>query len=216
MPADDEDMSRAAYDEVADLYADHFTGTQGEQPIDLAMIDHFVGLLAEPRDVLDAGCGAGRMMPYLADRGCRVEGVDLSPEMVRRVRRDHPLFVARVSSLTSLDLADATFDGVFAWYSTIHSPDPDLPAILGEFGRVLRPGGHLLLAFQTGSGRRDVGEVYRALGHDVQLTRYRRGLEDMARTVEDAGLKVVCRMARSAVDGERDGQAVLIATAPRP
>ena len=46
------------------------------------MVEHFVSLLPGERRVLDAGCGAGRMMPVLAAHGCRVEGVDLSPEMV--------------------------------------------------------------------------------------------------------------------------------------
>jgi 2-polyprenyl-3-methyl-5-hydroxy-6-metoxy-1,4-benzoquinol methylase len=34
------------------------------------MIDHFVSLLAsDSKDVLDAGCGTGRMSRYLTDRG---------------------------------------------------------------------------------------------------------------------------------------------------
>ena len=64
MPETEEALTRTAYNVVADVYADHFRTTEGEQPIDLAMIDHFVALLHEPRVVLDAGCGAGRMLPY--------------------------------------------------------------------------------------------------------------------------------------------------------
>lgn len=212
MPEDDEDLTRAVYDQVADSYADHFTATEPEQPIDLAMIDHFVGLLGEPRAVLDAGCGAGRMMPYLARRGCVVEGVDLSPEMIRRARRDHPGFPARVGSLTHLDLPDGSFDGAFSWYSTIHNPDRDLPLILSGLGRVLRRGGHLLLGFQTGEGRHEVGEGFRARGHDVRLYRYSRSLGQMTAAVESAGFAVGARMEREATASERGGQAVLIAS----
>ncbi|MCT1602810.1 class I SAM-dependent methyltransferase [Kocuria sp. p3-SID1433] len=92
MPEAEEALTRTSYNVVADVYADHFRTTEGEQPIDLATIDHFVALLHEPRVVLDAGCGAGRMLPYLAGRGCHAEGIDLSPNMVRRARADHPDF----------------------------------------------------------------------------------------------------------------------------
>ena len=69
MGVGDEVATRSAYDVVADAYADHFRSTEPEQPIDLAMIDHFAGLLPQPRRVLDAGCGAARLMPYLAALG---------------------------------------------------------------------------------------------------------------------------------------------------
>lgn len=148
------------YDEVADTYADHFPSTEPEQPVDLAMIAHFAALLGEGRRVLDAGCGAGRMMPLLAGLGCEVRGVDLSPGMVRRGRVDHPEFDIEVASLIDLPFGDGEVDGVFAWYSTIHTPDAGLPGVLAELGRVLRHDGLLLLAFQTGHGVREVGLAF--------------------------------------------------------
>lgn len=81
------DPIRAAYDANAEAYAAAFPGTEPEQDLDLAVIDHFVGLLGEHPEVLDAGCGTGRMGRYLADRGCRVRGIDLSPGMLAIARR---------------------------------------------------------------------------------------------------------------------------------
>lgn len=52
-----DELTRTAYDAVADVYANQLTATEPEQPIDLAMIDHFIRLLPEPRRVLDAGAG---------------------------------------------------------------------------------------------------------------------------------------------------------------
>ncbi len=88
---------RLAYDEVADTYADQFRSTEPELPVELAMLEHFVSLLPGERRVLDAGCGAGRMLPVLAGLGCLVEGVDLSPELVRRCRPDHAAFSSQVA-----------------------------------------------------------------------------------------------------------------------
>ena len=213
--AQDEHSVRVAYDEVADSYADHLRSTEPEQPVELAMIDHFASLLTGERRVLDAGCGAGRLLPLLADLGCRVEGIDLSPGMIRRAQRDHPSFATRVGSLTELPYPDASFDGYVSWYSTIHSVDADLPRIFGEAHRVLRAGGVALLAFQAGAGTRDVADAYRRHGHDVRLERYNRTPAAIAELLAAAGLQEVARLERRpAGPHERDGQAVLIAAAP--
>jgi len=177
----DELTVRLAYDEVADTYANHFRATEPELPVELAMVEHFTSLLSGERRVLDAGCGAGRMMPYLATLGCRVEGVDLSPEMIRRSRRDRSSFPSRVASLTDLPFTDGSFEGVFLWYATIRSPNADLPQIMREVRRVLRPAGLVLVAFQSGRGVQDVSDNYRRRGHDIVLHRYNRTPEEIAR-----------------------------------
>lgn len=207
----DETAVRLAYDEVADTYADHFRSTEPELSIELAMVAHFASLLPAPRRVLDAGCGAGRMMPVLDGLGCSVEGVDVSPGMIRRARADHPEFRSQVGSLTALPFADDSFDGVFLWYSTIHSPEDELPLILGEARRILRSGGLVLLAFQAGDGIRDVSANYRRHGHAIALHRYNRTVEQMSEHLASSGFLQVARLVRAAAAHERDDQAVLIA-----
>lgn len=176
------------------------------------MIDHFASLLANERRVLDAGCGAGRLLPYLAALGCTAEGVDLSAGMVRRAQRDHPSFPTQVASLTRLPHPDATFDGYFAWYSTIHNPDSDLPQVFAEASRVLAAGGLILVAFQSGHGTRDVSDAYRRRGHDITLERYLRTPDEIAALLTQAGFSEVARLERRpSGPRERDSQAVLIA-----
>ena len=209
-----EERTRTAYDTVADLYADTFTATEPEQPLELAMIDHFVTSLGESPRVLDAGCGAGRLLPLLAARGCRPQGVDLSPGMVRRARADHPAYRCTVGSLTDLAFSDDEFDGVLSWYSTIHTPDADLDRVLAEMARVLRPGGHLLLAFQVGEGARDIGPGFAAHGLRVTLDRYHRSVLEVASRLERLGMPVVARLERGPLGSETDPQAVVIARRP--
>lgn len=76
--------------------------TRAEAPLDLAMIDSLTEAVTVSDDpqVLDAGCGAGRMSRYLAERGYLVQGADLSSRMVAVARRNHPDLVFTVSSLT--------------------------------------------------------------------------------------------------------------------
>ncbi|HWJ81992.1 MAG TPA: methyltransferase domain-containing protein [Nocardioides sp.] len=201
---------RLAYDATADEYAAAFRSTEPEQPVELAMVGHFAASLRDPRRVLDAGCGAGRFLPVLADLGCDVEGLDLSPGLVRNARDAHPGFVTRVGTLTDLPHESASFDGWFSWYSTIHSADQDLPDLLREAHRVLRPGGVALVAFQSGEGVEDLSARYRR--HGLTLLRYLRSLDGMARALISAGFTVTARLERAPVgDLETGNQAVLVA-----
>jgi len=206
------DSVQRAYDAVAPTYAAHFPGTEPEAPLDLAIVDAFATAVAtsENKRVLDAGCGTGRMSRYVADRGCHVEGVDLSPGMVEQARRAQPDLRFEVAKLGALPHADATFDGVLLWYSTIHTPPAGQPAIFAEAARVLRRHGHLLVAFQSGEGARDVSAAYARFGHDVELVRHLFTPDEVAAWATGAGLTETARMVRRAVDTERDDQAALL------
>ena len=208
---------RNAYDTVAADYAERLPDTRAEAPLDLAMVDAFVAeVLADVTDpsrapVLDAGCGAGRMSAYLAARGVSVCGVDLSPGMVAMARRDHPEIDFAVGSLAELPCADGEFAGVMLWYSIIHTPPAGVDAVLAEAVRVLRPGGHLLVGFQSGTGVRDVSPAYRRFGHDVRLERHLYTPDDLAARLAALDTHEVARLVRRPTGSERDDQAAVLA-----
>ena len=206
---------RHAYDLVAEDYATYLPDTRAEAPPDLAMIDVFAQTVTSGNAawVLDAGCGAGRISRYLAERGCHVVGVDLSPRMVAMAQRDHPDLVFTVGTLTDLPFVDAQFAGVVLWYSIIHTPPAGLARIFAESARVLRPTGHILVGFQSGAGTRDVSTAYRQFGHEVQLERYLFTVERVASGLEAAGMREVCRLVRRPHGQEREDQAFLLAHA---
>jgi len=216
-PSDSFDFSgvRLAYDTVAEDYAAHLPDTRAETPLDLAMIDAFAEAVTagdDPR-VLDAGCGAGRMSRYLAERGCLVQGVDLSSRMVAMACAHHPDLDFAVGSLTALPYPDNHFAGVMLWYSIIDTPPAGQTRIFAEAARVLRPDGHLLVGFQAGAGVRDVSAAYRRFGHEVDLARYLYTADDVVARIEAAGLREVGRMVRRAQGRERDDQAAVLALA---
>lgn len=61
--------------------------------------------------------------------------------------------------MRQLEFADHTFDGVLAAYSIIHIPTPELPGVLAEIARILKPGGHALFITQQGTGEQTCAEV---------------------------------------------------------
>jgi SAM-dependent methyltransferase len=109
---------------------------------------HVVAALGPVRDadLLDLGCGTGRVAELAAARGARVTAVDLSAEMAARARARPALAGARVEVMDAqaLALPDGAFDAVVAAFSLMFCPRPDLA--LSEARRVLRPGGRLVAA----------------------------------------------------------------------
>jgi len=98
--------------------------------------------------LLEVGAGVGRDGRFFADRGYEVVCIDLSPEMVRRCWEKG--LDAAVMDVAQLALEDASFDAVYAFNSLLHLHKTELPAVLLEIRRVLRPGG--LFYFGTYGG----------------------------------------------------------------
>ena len=98
---------------------------------------------------LDAGCGTGTLSRLLAERGCKVLGVDAAIEMVEAagqlVRGESvQLKFERVETIARLPMASQSCDGVLC--SSVLEYVADVDACLREFARVLRPAGLLLVS----------------------------------------------------------------------
>jgi demethylmenaquinone methyltransferase/2-methoxy-6-polyprenyl-1,4-benzoquinol methylase len=106
--------------------------------------------LAPGEDVLDIGCGPGKLVRVLGRRvgsSGTVTGVDPSPEAIAyNRRRSDQRYRYQCSAAQALDLPDAAFDVVTCTFVMHHIPERFRNAALAEMWRVLRPGGRLLLA----------------------------------------------------------------------
>lgn len=90
--------------------------------------------------VLDLACGTGDLCRVLRRRGLRPFGIDLSAGMLGQVRDAAPVIQADGESLP---LAAASVDGATCGFALRNFAD--LEAVLGELGRVVRPGGRIAL-----------------------------------------------------------------------
>jgi SAM-dependent methyltransferase len=109
-------------------------------------------LIGADRDVLDLGCGIGRVSAALAPRCRSVLGLDVSPKMVMEARRRHgsePGLRFDTSPGTGLDtVADASFDLVLAVDSfpyIVQAGGSVADRHLADAARVLRRGGALAI-----------------------------------------------------------------------
>ncbi|MFJ4783392.1 class I SAM-dependent methyltransferase [Streptomyces sp. NPDC088794] len=199
--------TRTFYDTIAEDYADLFR-TELTKPVDRAMFAAFAELVGPGARVADLGCGPGRITAHLASLGLSVVlGLDLSESMLAIARREHPELRFEHGSMLAVDLPDGSLAGAVSWYSSIHTPVDELPALFAEFLRLLAPGGYLLLAFQVGDEPR---RHDRPFGHDVQLDFLRRRPEQVLPLLLAAGFAPVSQTVREPWPNESTPQAILL------
>ncbi len=160
-----EQLSAAFYDQLGakglaarttQLWDDHILKRLGE-------------LLTSQQRILDAGCGYGRIAIPLALSGHQVTGLDVSDALLRDAHERavrHGVSVHWVrKSMCCIPFGDGSFDVLLCLWSAFQElleVEEQIRAI-GEFHRVLRPGGWCLIegptygpatATETASGHR--------------------------------------------------------------
>jgi SAM-dependent methyltransferase len=126
-------------------------------------------------DVVELGCGLGRLTRVLAERTRSVRALDVSGEMLRRARELNPQLTnvewIQCDGRTLTGVDDASADAFFCHVVFQHVPDPAITyGYVSDIGRVLRPGGWA--AFQV--------------SNDPALHRHPRGMQALALRVRAA------------------------------
>jgi SAM-dependent methyltransferase len=114
---------------------------------------HLVGEAAElePGLALDVGCGEGADAIWLARRGWRVDGVDVSGVALRRAAEHADRAGAEIAgritwlheNLTAWDPGRGRYDLVSAQY--MHLPPPERDVLFRGLAEAVAPGGTLLI-----------------------------------------------------------------------
>lgn len=173
---------------------------------DLAPIDEFhIGGRAATRyavakmrlsgseHVLDIGCGIGGAARYLASTvGCRVTGIDLTPEYVETAvelsaRTDLAERTAfAVASALDLPYADATFDAALTLHVAMNIKDR--PRFYSEAARVLKPGA-VFCIYDVMQGRKE-GLQFPVPWADTPTNSHLETAEAMGQLLANAGFGV--------------------------
>src|SRR4051812_7044338 len=190
--------TRAAYGSMASRHAELFANGLTDFPLDRAMLGAFADFVRADGGgpVADLGCGPGHVTSLLHSLGLDASGVDLSARMIAIARAARPDLRFEVGSMTALDIGDGSLGGGLGRYSIIHTPPERLPEVFAEFHRVLAPGGHLLLAFQTHD---DPAEPAGSFDHKVALA-YRWNPDHVAALLTGLGFTEKARLVRAPLE----------------
>lgn len=132
-----------------------WTKTHSDQDFWLPCYTLFQELLPKGK-VLDIGCGGGRDAEFFIQAGYDYVGIDAVGEMIKQARDNAPSGNFLQMSMYSLGFLPHpnpnSFDGFWASASLLHIPKENLPLVLEEIKRVVRPGGIGFISVKEGEG----------------------------------------------------------------
>lgn len=182
---------------VADRYTAEISDELEHKPLDRALLDAFAELTIGGA-VADVGCGPAHVAAYLSGRGARAVGLDLSPAMCVAARQATSLPIG-AADMTALPIRTQSLAGLVCMYAVIHLDGARRRLAYQEFARVLRSGGHALIAFHISDPEVEMGAAKTLSdwwGREVDLTfRFLDPAAEIA-ALNAVGLHAVARLDR--------------------
>jgi len=138
------------------LNKDYWAKRWGDIPADLPMENKSVYPLKYAeltvRDkqgkILEAGCGAGRILRYYHNHGYDILGFDFIDVAIEKLKHVDPSLQAEVGDITDLRFNDGSFDYVLA-FGLYHNLEQGLKDAVAETSRVLSSGGRVCASFRA-------------------------------------------------------------------
>lgn len=175
------DEVTGAYGARAESYHRLLGTAEGASPAEKDLITRWARTVEG--SIIDAGSGSGRWTRVLHQMGLEVMGIDITPELVGIARREYPDVTFIEGSMDTLPVPDGALGGILAWYSLIHTPPEQMPDVLAEFHRALRPGGSILLGYIDGT------EVT-TVEHPIAPT-WSWSAAEMTNLLDDEGFRII-------------------------
>lgn len=142
------------FNENFEQYVDQMSLDQKHMQGYVRLLQNFCMLVGQNGKVLDTGCGWGRDVNYLLEKGYDAAGVDKAPRPLRYGQENYEKVGDRLRRMDigDLDFQDETFDGVWC-NSVIHFYKPEkMRKVLLELQRVLKTNGILYINFKLTEG----------------------------------------------------------------
>jgi ubiquinone/menaquinone biosynthesis C-methylase UbiE len=154
------DQTRAFYNKISHVY--DLLADRSEAPVRRAGLELLKARAGEK--VLEIGFGTGHSLVRLAKavgQNGRVFGLDLSDQMLKLARANlaQAGFLERArlrcGDATQMPYPDASMDAVFMSFTLELFDTPEIPQVLRECKRVLRPGGRIVVVGMSKEGRHE-------------------------------------------------------------
>lgn len=139
------EAARLGFKPLARAQIDRYLNPPANSPYGLEYAFHLVGDV-QGKTVLDLGCGKGENLIPLIERGARVFGMDISPDLIaisqQRLRAANVEASLSVGSAYDTGLPDESVDIVFCMALIHHL---DIERVRNEVWRILRKDGAIIL-----------------------------------------------------------------------
>ncbi|MCD6321648.1 MAG: class I SAM-dependent methyltransferase, partial [Clostridiales bacterium] len=167
-------------------YANHREETvKSEWKVELRdkVAQHFVE--SDVSSLLEIGCGTGQDSLFFMEKGIKVKAIDISAANIDYCIKKG--INAQVMNLYNMNFENNTFDSVYAMNCLLHVPVKNLPEVLREIKRVIKPGGILFVG--NYGGDHEGNRKFR----DQKLSRFFsfRPYGEYSGLLESAGFKII-------------------------
>ncbi len=123
-----------------------------------------------PYSILDLGCGPGRDLSHFRSLGHEAVGLDGSQQFVAMAQAYSGCEVLH-QNLLAMRLPESSFDGIFANASLFHVPRQELPRVLLELFKTLKPRGVLFSSNPRGNNEEGLSDGRYACFFDLDTWR---------------------------------------------
>jgi tRNA (uracil-5-)-methyltransferase TRM9 len=205
------DIAQKLLTKVKQDYASISSGFDATRQQSWGEFDFFTPYLEQGTDILDLGCGNGRLYDALKDYDISYTGVDNNVSLLEHAKNSHPKVAFLEADMLELPFPDESFDNIWSIASFHHIPSRELRLrALHEMERVLRPAGHLIITTWNLWQKKYRKHVWRALmkklkfgpydwndtfipwGSEGKTLRYYHAfrMKELRQEVEDAGFVI--------------------------
>lgn len=181
------------YDAIAEDYAKNYDTIDGEE--DLVFLNTFLSYLPHNSHLVDLGCGTGFAAQWLVQKGMKVEGFDLSANMIGIAKKNYPAIRFSIADMRTFKPQEEQVDAVWAGYSMFHVDQMDFERTIDNIKTYLKPGGIFGLVMQEGEGELDAPEPFLP-GRNIYIHLYTE--EELGKILERHGFEVIERKRKSA------------------
>ena len=196
---------RAAYDHAAQEYAKRLWHELDGKPFDRLMLRWFAERVPASETILEVGAGPGEVAAFLMEQGATCLATDLSPEMVAVGKQCCPELDFEVQDFFNLSYEDESFTAVLAFYAIVNLQLEEVPAMLKEVFRVLKPGGLFFLSFHI-KEEEDTVYVENFFSEEQNpLTFYYFDVEDVCDMLKETGFIPMETIIRYPYEGKEYG-----------
>jgi SAM-dependent methyltransferase len=185
----------AGYDRIAERYARwayHEVVDEARPRYTAVLLE----ALPEGARVLELGCGGGGPTTQALATRFALTGVDISERQIEIARRYVPNAEFLHADMTRVAFPPESFDGVAAFYAFTHLPHGELPGLLTNIARWLRPGGVLVGSMATKGNPGEVEPDW--LGAPMYFSGYRAAVNQQF--VGQAGLQITRAQVETTVE----------------
>lgn len=148
----------------------------------------FLSKLPQNGTILDCGCGPGQDTEYFSNLDYQVTAVDLTDEFIQIAKQRAPKARFIQADMKQMQFDDATFDGIWLSFSLLHIHKDDIPQLLKNFYRFLKPNGLLMVALHTNEETNWVQVPIAGMEKDCHVQEWNK--QEFEKALVDAGFSI--------------------------